>query len=85
VVHFVEKNWLVLIEATTSHGPINPKRRNELKAIFGNSTAGLVFVTAFDRRSDMARYIQDLRKIMEKRTTKDTKDTKLRRFQRVLA
>ena len=28
VVHFVEKNWLVLIEATTSHGPINPKRRN---------------------------------------------------------
>ena len=29
--------------------------------------------------------IQDLRKIMEKRTTKDTKDTKLRRFQRVLA
>lgn len=60
VVHFVEKNWLILIEATTSHGPINPKRRNELEAIFGNSTAGLVFVTAFDRRSDMARYINEI-------------------------
>ncbi|MBE9198939.1 MULTISPECIES: BsuBI/PstI family type II restriction endonuclease [unclassified Nodularia (in: cyanobacteria)] len=60
VVHFIEKNWLVLIEATTSHGPINPKRRNELEAIFKNSTAGLVFVTAFDRRSDMARYINEI-------------------------
>ena len=27
VVHHVEKNWLVLIEAVTSHGPVNPKRK----------------------------------------------------------
>ncbi len=34
VVHHVKKNWLVLIEAVTSHGPVNPKRRQELKKLF---------------------------------------------------
>lgn len=27
VVYIEKKNWLVLIEAVTSHGPVNPKRR----------------------------------------------------------
>jgi type II restriction enzyme len=60
VVHYVQKNWLVLVEATTSHGPVTPKRRNELQAVFQNSTAGLVFVTAFNRRSDMAKYLNEI-------------------------
>jgi|SRR5271157_616845 len=34
VAHYVEKKWLVLIEAVTSHGPVNPKRRQELKELF---------------------------------------------------
>lgn len=34
VVHFTKKNWLVLIEAVTSHGPVSPKRLTELKARF---------------------------------------------------
>ena len=42
VVHHVEKNWLVLIEAVTSHGPVNPKRRQELKKLFAGSKAGIV-------------------------------------------
>jgi len=50
VVHHVEKDWLVLIEAVTSHGPVNPKRRQELKELFAGSTIGLVFVTAFLER-----------------------------------
>lgn len=60
VVHYLEKNWLVLIEAVTSHGAITPKRRNELEAIFQNSTAGLVFVTAFNRRNDMVKYLTEI-------------------------
>ena len=27
VVYYQEKKWLILIEAVTSHGPVNPKRR----------------------------------------------------------
>jgi adenine-specific DNA-methyltransferase len=34
VIHFKKKDWLVLIEAVTSHGPIDPKRRAELKSLF---------------------------------------------------
>ncbi len=47
VIHHVEKNWLVLIEAVTSHGPVNSKRRGELQKLFKGSKAGLVYVTTF--------------------------------------
>ena len=60
VVYHVQKNWLVLIEAVTSHGAVTPKRRKELEVVFENSTAGLVYVTAFDRRSDMAKYLNEI-------------------------
>jgi len=60
VVHHVAKNWLVLIEAVTSHGPVNPKRRQELKTLFSESTAGLVFVTAFLDRKAMLKYLNDI-------------------------
>lgn len=60
VVHHWEKNWLVLIEAVTSHGPVNPKRRAELQTLFAGSQAGLVFVTAFHDRRKMMKYLDDI-------------------------
>jgi hypothetical protein len=50
-----EKDWLVLIEAVTSHGPIGIKRHNELKVLFKEAKAGLVFVTAFLTRRAMTK------------------------------
>ena len=44
----------------TSHGPINPKRRDELKKLFSNSTAGLVYVTAFLTRKTMTQYLNEI-------------------------
>jgi hypothetical protein len=60
VVHFTEKNWLVLIEAVTSHGPVNPKRLVELKALFARSKAGLVFVTAFLDRRGLLKHLREI-------------------------
>jgi adenine-specific DNA-methyltransferase len=60
VIHDVERDWLVLIEAVTSHGPVNPKRREELASLFRDARPGLVYVTAFLTRNDMARYISDI-------------------------
>jgi hypothetical protein len=60
VVHYNEKNWLILIEAVTSHGPINPKRRRELEQLFGGSYAGLVYVTAFLDRRTLLKYLDDI-------------------------
>jgi hypothetical protein len=54
------RNWLLLIESVTSHGPVNGKRHSELVALFSNSTAGLVFVTAFPSRGLMTRYLAEI-------------------------
>lgn len=60
VIYYTEKNWLVLIEAVTSHGPVNPKRKIELEELFAGSKAGLVFVTAFNTRRTLMRYLSEV-------------------------
>jgi len=60
VVHHVRRGWLVLVEAVTSHGPVNPKRREELRDLFSASSAGLVFVTALENRRTLAKYVADI-------------------------
>ena len=57
VFHYTERNWLLLVESVTSHGPVDAKRHSELVALFAGSTAGLVYVTAFPSRAVMARYV----------------------------
>ena len=57
VIHDVKRNWLLLIESVTSHGPVDGKRHHELMELFAGSTAGLVYVTAFPTRAIMARYL----------------------------
>ena len=57
VFHHPERNWLILVEAATSHGPVDGKRHQELMALFAASTPGRVYVTAFPSRSVMARYV----------------------------
>lgn len=59
-VHHVRENWLVLIEAVTSHGPVDYKRKEELERLFSDSTAGLVLVTAFANRRAMTRYLPSI-------------------------
>ena len=53
IVHDAAKNRLFLIEAGTSSGPVDGKRRKELKDLFAGCKAGLVFVTAFETRRTM--------------------------------
>ncbi len=60
VFHFVKKNWLLLVESVTSHGPVDGKRHTELAKLFAGSTAGLVYVTAFPNRSIMGHYLGEI-------------------------
>jgi hypothetical protein len=60
VLYYTKKNWLLLVESVTSHGPVDGKRHDELANIFAGSTAGLVFVTAFPNRAIMGRYVSDI-------------------------
>ena len=60
VLYYPERNWLLLIESVTSHGPVDGKRHAELARLFAKSTAGLVYVTAFPNRATMSRYLGDI-------------------------
>lgn len=60
VLHFTEKNWLLLVESVTSHGPVDGKRHAELAKLFAGSKAGLVYVTAFPNRATMGRYLGEI-------------------------
>ncbi|MBI3849995.1 MAG: hypothetical protein HY298_06845 [Verrucomicrobia bacterium] len=60
VVHDTKRNWLLLIEAVTSAGPVDRKRRNELKDLFAGCKAGLVFVTAFSTRDVMRSFLTQI-------------------------
>ena len=60
VLHFTEKNWLLLVESVTSHGPVDGKRHAELANLFAGSKAGLVYVTAFPNRTIMGRYLGEI-------------------------
>ena len=60
VVHDTARNWLLLIEAVTSAGPVDGKRRKELKELFQSSNAGLVFVTAFETRRAMQSFLTQI-------------------------
>jgi hypothetical protein len=60
VLHYDRKNWLLLVESVTSHGPMDGKRHNELTRLFAGATAGLVYVTAFPNRVTMARYLDSI-------------------------
>ena len=60
VIHHVKRNWLILIEAVTSHGPVNMLRHNQLGALFSGAMAGLVFVTTFLDRTAMREYLPEI-------------------------
>ncbi|MDE0485714.1 MAG: BsuBI/PstI family type II restriction endonuclease, partial [Nitrospira sp.] len=60
VLYYADRNWLVLVEAVTSHGPVDGKRHSELAQLFVGAKAGLVYVTAFPNRAVMARYLGEI-------------------------
>lgn len=60
VVLYPTQNWLLLVEAVTSHGPVDGKRHEELMRLFAGASAGRVYVTACPNRSIMARYLAEI-------------------------
>ncbi|KAB8140743.1 restriction endonuclease [Chloroflexia bacterium SDU3-3] len=60
IFYYEAKHWLVLVESLTSRGPVDGKRHDELARLFGKSTAGIVYVTAFPTRKGLARYVTQI-------------------------
>lgn len=60
VAYSKHKNWLYLIEAVHSSGPMSEERLLELKKLLKDCKADLIFITAFISRSDFRKYILDI-------------------------
>jgi hypothetical protein len=60
VLYYPKREWLLLVESVTSHGPVDAKRHEELARLFAGAKVGLVYVTAFPSRSMMARYLGEI-------------------------
>ncbi len=54
------RNWLFLIEAVTSHGPVSAKRHSELESMLKDCSAGRVYVTAFMDFTAFKKYASDI-------------------------
>lgn len=60
VVWMRDRNWLFLIEAATSHGPVDISRYAELSALFQQQHLGLIYVSCFPDRAAMRPYLHEL-------------------------
>jgi hypothetical protein len=58
IIYDAEKDWLILAEAVTSHGPVDAKRHEELEHLFQDAQPGLVFVSTFPDRRTFAKYME---------------------------
>jgi hypothetical protein len=60
VLHLPTKNWLFLIEAVTSHGPVSPKRKHELEAVLKSCPIPRVYVSAFPDLREFKRHAENI-------------------------
>lgn len=60
VLHDTDRNWLFLIEAVTTHGPVSPKRHAELEAVLRQCTKSRVYVTEFPDFKTFRKYAADI-------------------------
>ena len=54
------RDWLFLIEAVTSHGPMSPKRIVELETMFSGCSAGVVYVSAFPDMGEFKKHAPNI-------------------------
>jgi type II restriction enzyme len=60
IAYSEKKNWLYLIEAVHSSGPMSEIRVHQLKKLLKDSEAELIFVTAFLNRIEFRKWVIDV-------------------------
>ncbi|NOQ25628.1 MAG: restriction endonuclease [Bacteroidales bacterium] len=60
VIYDESKDWLYLIEAVTSHGPMSPKRIFELEDFLKDCKAGKIYVSAFPDFAEFKKHTNDI-------------------------
>lgn len=60
VLYDNKRNWLYLVEAVTSHGPVSPKRIVEMEQLLTNCDAGKIYVTAFPDFKEFNKHVSEI-------------------------
>lgn len=60
IIYDEKRNWLFLIEAVTSHGPMSKKRVLELELTLASCSAGLIYVSAFPDMTEFRRHTNEI-------------------------
>ena len=60
VLYDESREWLFLIDAVTSHGPVSPTRILDLEAMLQSTSAGVVFVSAFPDFGEFRKHMQNI-------------------------
>lgn len=60
VIFEPKRNWLFLIEAVTSHGPVSPKRILELEEFLKECKVGKIYVSAFPDMSEFKKHSNNI-------------------------
>jgi hypothetical protein len=59
IFYLESRNWLILVESVTSHGPIDSKRKIELNKLFDTSLTN-IYVTAFPNKQIFIRFTSEI-------------------------
>ncbi|WP_455116457.1 BsuBI/PstI family type II restriction endonuclease [Rothia mucilaginosa] len=60
VVYQEDKNWLFLMEAVKTNGPVSTLRKKNLESLFKGSKAGIVYVSCFPNRQVLRSHLMDI-------------------------
>ena len=60
VLYDEDRNWLYLVEAVTSHGPVTPKRVEELEVTLKDCAATRLYVSAFPDFRQFKRHVDKI-------------------------
>lgn len=60
ILYLKEKKWLIFIEAASSHGPVDAKRKIELEKLPTSKSYGIVFISAFPNRKTFSKYNKEI-------------------------
>jgi adenine-specific DNA-methyltransferase len=60
VLYLPDKHWLYLIEAVASHGPVSPKRHQELEKMLARCTTERIYITALLSIHEFRKHAADI-------------------------
>ena len=60
VFYDAERNWLFLVEAVTSHGPMSPTRIVDLEDMLSECSSGAIYVSAFPDFGEFRKHMKNI-------------------------